>query len=104
MTPAEGRGFLAFGGRKTAAGMSRAASRRAQTKKAEQRLDKAELAFTQKVEDLEELEDGLMEEILEINARWNEEAGGVEVRTVEPGGGLTLTTGLTWFGRKGSPR
>jgi hypothetical protein len=89
-----------LGGRRSTAGMSRAASRRTQTKKAEQRLEKAELAFTQKVEDLDALEDGLMEEILEINARWNEKAGDLVVRTVEPGSGLSLATSLAWVGRR----
>jgi len=88
-----------LGGRRSTAGMSRAASRRTQTKKAEQRLDKAELALTQKVDDLEELEDGLMEEILEINARWNERVGSITVRNVGPGSKISLTTSLAWFGK-----
>jgi hypothetical protein len=89
------------GGRRSGRKLSGAARRRSQTRKAEQRIKKAELKHTQKVDDLEELEDDLAEEILEINAKWNDIA--TDVETVEIGlersDVVLQQTALVWIGR-----
>jgi len=73
---------MLLGGRRSSRSMSGAASKRTQTRKAEQRLRTAEAKLTDKVEDLEELEDDLAEEILEIDAAWREKGAAIETMEV----------------------
>jgi hypothetical protein len=67
-----------LGGRRRTSGLSRAASRRAQTKRTEERLDTAAAKVADKQSELEELEDELAAEITDIAGRWEQAAATVE--------------------------
>jgi hypothetical protein len=67
-----------LGGRRRSSALSQAASRRAQTKRTEERLDTAVAAATDRQSDLDELEDQLEKDFQEITAKWNEAAARVE--------------------------
>ena len=71
-----------LGGKSRSSGLSRAASRRQQTRRAEQRLATAQDRYGDLLADLEELEDELADDITEITRRWEEAAGHVEEVTV----------------------
>jgi hypothetical protein len=60
-----------------------AASRRGQSARTSSRLEAAESALGDRQQDLQELEAELLEEITEVNDRW--EATGKEIETVEVG-------------------
>jgi hypothetical protein len=88
-----------IGGRRRSSSISRAASRRSQTRKKQGRLDAAIDAMEGKAADLIELEDSLQTDVLEITDRWNRAAAEVEAFEV----GLDKTDidveplGLTWL-------
>jgi hypothetical protein len=67
-----------LGGRRRSSALSSAASRRAQTKRTEERLDTALAAAGDKQADLEELEDQLEKDFQEITSKWNEAAANIE--------------------------
>jgi hypothetical protein len=67
-----------LGGRRRSSSLSRAASRRSQTRRTEQRLDTAVAAVEDKAADLVALEDDLETEVLEITQTWDEAAGRIE--------------------------
>jgi hypothetical protein len=67
-----------LGGRRGSTSLSRAASRRTQTRKTEQRLDTAHEKLTDKADELAQLEDDLGRDVMEITARWNDAATAVE--------------------------
>ncbi len=70
-----------FGGRKSSRDITSAGRRRSTTRSAETRLRTAEAKVADKVDDLEELEEDLLEEIAEINDTWEERAA--EIETIE---------------------
>ncbi|MDH3517288.1 MAG: DUF87 domain-containing protein [Acidimicrobiia bacterium] len=63
-----------LGGRKRSGGLSRAASRRAQTRRTEERRASAEGKIQDKAGELEDIEDQLGAELMEITTRWNDVA------------------------------
>ncbi len=67
-----------LGGRRRSSSISRAASRRSQTKKTESRLETAVDAMEEKAAALLELEDQLETDVLEIADRWNRAAESIE--------------------------
>ena len=72
-----------LGGRRRSSSLSRAASRRSQTRKTEERLRSAEDKYNEYVEKLNDLEDDLAQEFQAITAKWEDAAA--EVETVEIG-------------------
>ncbi len=68
-----------LGGRRRSRSLSGAASRRAQTRRTQERLATASEKVTDKVADLEDLEDQLADDVQEIMAKWDEAATEVEV-------------------------
>ncbi|MDX1690084.1 MAG: DUF87 domain-containing protein [Acidimicrobiia bacterium] len=70
---------ILLGGKRRTSGLSKAASKRSQVRKAEQRLESAESKLSAEMRDLVELEDELAEDILAIDAEWSEKAEDVEV-------------------------
>ncbi len=67
-----------LGGRKRSGGLSRAASRRAQTRRTEERMASAAGKLADKTAELDLLEDELGDEVMEITARWNDTANQLE--------------------------
>ncbi|MDD1753257.1 MAG: hypothetical protein LUQ38_09255, partial [Methanotrichaceae archaeon] len=61
-------GYLS--GRRRSLSLSRAASRRSQTMRSQERLHTAEEKKADKVNELEQLEDKLAEDIIEISEKW----------------------------------
>ena len=72
-----------LGGRRRSSSLSRAASRRSQTRRTQERLQSAEDKYNQYVEKLDVLEDELADEFQEITAKWDGVAA--EIETVEIG-------------------
>lgn len=72
-----------LGGRRRSSGLSRAASRRSQTRRTQERLRSAEDKMNAKLAALDDLEDELAQEFQEISSKWDEIAQNVE--TVEIG-------------------
>jgi hypothetical protein len=73
---------MLLGGRRSSTGLSRAASRRSQTRKTEERLGTAVDSHQQALAEVDRLEDELQEEILEITERWREAAERIEEREI----------------------
>ena len=67
-----------LGGRRGSTSLSRAASRRTQTRKTEQRLDTAHDRVADKADELAQLEDDLGRDVMDITARWNDAATAIE--------------------------
>jgi hypothetical protein len=67
-----------LGGRRRSSSLSRAASRRAQTRKTEERLRSAEDKYAESAERLDELEDELAADFREITAKWDAAAATIE--------------------------
>jgi hypothetical protein len=67
-----------LGGRRRSSSLSRAASRRTQTRQTEQRLDTAQEKLADKMTELAELEDDLAGDVVGITAKWSDIAGAVE--------------------------
>ena len=63
-----------LGGRRRSLSLSRAASRRSQTRRTEERLRTAEEKMGDKATELEQIEDKLAEDISEISERWKAQA------------------------------
>ncbi len=72
-----------LGGRRRSSGLSRAASRRNQTRKTQVRLASAEDKYNEKLDKLDDLEDRLAEDFQAITAKW--EAKAVEVESIDIG-------------------
>ncbi len=72
-----------LGGRRRSSGLSRAASRRNQTRKTQERLRSAQDRVAAKLEQLDELEDDLARDFEEISAKWA--AAAAEIEPVEIG-------------------
>lgn len=72
-----------LGGRRRSSGLSKAASRRNQTRKTEQRLASAEDKYNEKMDKLDDLEDRLAEDFQTISAKW--EAVAVEIEPLDIG-------------------
>ena len=68
-----------LGGRRSTGSLGTIASKRSMTRKAQQRRAGAEARLTDKIEDLEELEDDLAEELAGIKAEWDARAAEIEV-------------------------
>ena len=68
-----------LGGRRRSRSLSGAASRRSQTRRTQERLATASEKVTDKVADLEDLEDRLAEDVQDIMAKWDRAATTVEV-------------------------
>jgi len=71
-----------LGGRRSTGSLGTIASKRSMTQKAQQRRAGAEARLTDRIEDLEELEDGLAEELAEIKAGWDAKAAEIEALEV----------------------
>jgi hypothetical protein len=71
-----------LGGRRSTRSLGTVASKRSMTKKAQQRRAGAEARLTDKVDDLERLEDDLAEELAQIKADWDAKAGEIEALAV----------------------
>ncbi len=67
-----------LGGRRRSSGLSRAASRRSQTKRTQERLSSAEEKLQDRAEDLSVLEEELTDEVMEITDKWNAFAQNIE--------------------------
>jgi hypothetical protein len=67
-----------LGGRRRASGLSKAASRRSQTRRTQERLRSAQDKYDEKLQQLDELEDDLAEEFQEITAKWEAVAADTE--------------------------
>ena len=67
-----------LGGRRRSLSLSRAASRRSQTKRTEERLRTAEEKMADKANELEQIEDKLAEDITEISEKWKSAAQQIE--------------------------
>ncbi len=67
-----------LGGRRRSSSLKGIASRRAQTRKSQDRLATAESKFSDTAYDLERLEDELTTEILDVTAEWDRKAGEIE--------------------------
>ena len=72
-----------LGGKRRSRSLSGAASRRSQTVRTQERLRSAQEALTDKMADLEDLEDDLSRDLMEITDRWNDAAG--DIKTIEIG-------------------
>lgn len=72
-----------LGGKRRSRSLSGAASRRSQTVRTQERLRSAQDALTDKMADLEDLEDDLSRDLVEITDRWNDAAG--DIKTIEIG-------------------
>ena len=72
-----------LGGRRRSSGLSKAASRRTQTRKTQERLTTAEDKVASKLELLDDLEDDLAVDFGEISAKWD--AAAADITTVEIG-------------------
>lgn len=70
-------------GRRRSSGLSKAASRRNQTRKTEQRLASAEDKYNEKLDKLDDLEDRLAEDFQTITAKW--EGIAAEIESVDIG-------------------
>ena len=67
-----------LGGRRRSLSLSRAASRRSQTRRTEERLRTAEEKMADKANELEQIEDKLAEDITEISEKWKSAALQIE--------------------------
>jgi len=67
-----------LGGKRRSLSLSRAASRRSQTRRTEERLRTAEKKMSDKATELEQIEDKLAEEITEISEKWKSAALQIE--------------------------
>ena len=67
-----------LGGRRRSLSLSRAASRRSQTRRTEERLRTAEEKMADKANELEQIEDKLAEDITEISEKWKSSALQIE--------------------------
>ncbi len=68
-----------LGGRKRTSGLSSAARKRSQVRRAQQRVASAERKLSAEMEELIEMEDELAEDILEIDAKWQTAAEDIAV-------------------------
>ncbi len=71
-----------LGGRKGSSGLSRAASRRAQTRRTQERLASAREKLGNKTNELDRLEDELETEVQAITEKWNQAAESVEAMPI----------------------
>ncbi len=67
-----------LGGRRRSSSLSRAAGRRSQTRRTQERLRSAEDKYSEYVERLDDLEDELAQEFQEISAKWDDVAQNIE--------------------------
>ena len=72
-----------LGGRRRSSGLSKAAARRSQTRRTQERLRSAQDKVSAKIELLDDLEDDLADDFHEITAKWD--AAAAEITTVEIG-------------------
>jgi DNA helicase HerA-like ATPase len=73
---------MLLGGRRSSTGLSRAASRRSQTRKTEERLGTAMDSHQEALAEVERLEDELEDAILEITGRWRAAAERIESKEI----------------------
>ncbi len=87
-----------LGGRRRGSAISRAASRRGQTRRTQERLASAQAKVDDELADLAELEDDLEDDVLEIGRRWAEAAETIEAVEIplEKSDVSVTSIGLAW--------